>query len=175
MRGASRALSLAAAALLLAACAEAPITGPITHLPRDLTAGEHQLVSSGNRFAFALFHALAAAGERRREPVRLPPQRLDGAGDDGERRAGATRDSMLAALQLGGLPMDEVNRGYRGVIDLLRGLDPRVEFTLANSIWYRTGITPGQAFLDDTRTWFDADVRSLDFGAPTAAGPSTTG
>jgi len=82
---------------------------------------------------------------------------------------GATRDSMLAALQLGGLAMADVNAGYRGVIDLLRGLDPRVELTIANSIWYRTGVQPGQGFLDDTRTYFDADVRALDFGAPTAA------
>jgi len=76
---------------------------------------------------------------------------------------------MLVALELAGLPMDEVNRGYRGVIDLLRGLDPGVAFTLANSIWYRTGISPSQAFLDATRTWFDAQARSLDFSAPGAA------
>ncbi len=83
--------------------------------------------------------------------------------------AGATRDSMLATLQLAGVPMSDVNQAYRGVIDLLRGLDPRVELTLANSIWYRTGITVGQAFLDDASRWFDANVRSIDFGAPGAA------
>jgi serpin B len=76
---------------------------------------------------------------------------------------------MLRALELSGLSMAEVNAGYRGVIDLLRGLDRGVEFTLANSIWYRTGITVGQPFLDDAHTWFDADVRSLDFASPTAA------
>jgi serpin B len=61
-----------------------------------------------------------------------------------------------------------VNRGYRGVIDLLRGLDPAVEFTIANSIWYRNTIQPGQAFLDDVRTWFDAAAQGLDFASPSA-------
>ncbi|HVO36121.1 MAG TPA: serpin family protein, partial [Gemmatimonadales bacterium] len=84
--------------------------------------------------------------------------------------AGATRDSMLAALQLAGVPMDAVNSSYRSVIDLLRGLDPGVDFTLANSIWYRSTFqTPGQAFLNDTRTYFDAQVQGLDFSAPSAA------
>ncbi|MFI5372906.1 MAG: serpin family protein, partial [Candidatus Eisenbacteria bacterium] len=172
MRTTWRAFLLLAAALLAAAC-EAPITAPtprpITHLPRDLTGGESQLVAADNRFAFDLFRAVGA-----QQPVGanlfISPLSVGMAlGMTVNGAAGPTRDSMLAALRLGGLPLDEVNRAYRGVIDLLRGLDPGVAFTLANSIWYRTGITPGQAFLDDTRTWFDADVRSLDFGAPGAA------
>jgi serpin B len=159
---------LVAAALLGAACAESPITGPITHLPRDLTAGEQQLVSSGNRFAFALFHTIAAQ-ESADSNLFISPLSVGMAlGMTVNGAMGATRDSMLHALQLDGLAMDAVNRGYRGVIDLLRGLDPAVEFTIANSIWYRNTIQPGQAFLDDVRTWFDAEARGLDFASPSA-------
>jgi serine protease inhibitor len=169
MRATLRSLLFLASTLLYAACAESPITGPIIHLPRDLTAGETQLVSADNRFAFTLFRTIAAQ-EPTDANLFISPLSVGMAlGMTVNGAAGATRDSMLSALQLGGLPMDEVNRGYRGIIDLLRGLDPGVEFTLANSIWYRTGITVGQAFLNDVRTWFDADERSLDFGAPTAA------
>jgi serpin B len=163
---------LPAAALLAVAC-ESPVgpgvPAPITQLPRDLTAGEAQLVAADNRFAFDLFRAIA---ERRGADSSLFISPLSvgmALGMTVNGAAGATRDSMLGALDLDGLALDEVNRGYRGVIDLLRGLDPGVAFTLANSIWYRNSITPAQAFLDDTRTWFDADVRSLDFRAPTAA------
>ena len=172
MKTSWRAFLLLAAALLAAAC-ESPITSPtpapITQLPRDLTAGEAQLVAADNRFAFDLFRAIGAEQPAGANLFISPLSVGMVLGMTVNGTAGPTRDSMLAALRLGGLPMDAVNRGYRGVIDLLRGLDPSVQFTLANSIWYRTGITPGQAFLDDTRTWFDADVRSLDFGAPTAA------
>jgi serpin B len=162
-------LFLILAATATVACSREPGLGPITHLPRDLTAGEQRLVAANNRFAFAFLGALT-----RRQPaddnVFVSPVSIAMAlGMTANGAAGATRDSMLAALQLGGLSMTDVNAGYRGVIDLLRGLDPRVALTLANSIWYRNTIQPGQGFLDDTRTYFDADVRALDFSAPTAA------
>jgi len=51
---------------------------------------------------------------------------------------------------------------------LLRGLDPRVQFQIANSIWYRLGFTVEQPFLDANRTYYDARVQALDFTAPTA-------
>jgi serpin B len=173
MRGWIRSSLLAVSTLLGAACGEPPATAPepapITRLPRALTAAETELVAADNRFAFTLFRSLALEvgvdANLFISPVSVGMalgMTVNGAASD-------TRDSMLAALQLTGMPMDEVNRGYRGVIDLLRGLDPSVAFTLANSIWYQAGITPGQAFLDDTRTWFDAQVRTLDFGAPGAA------
>ena len=172
MRFALRLILLLASVLLPAACESritAPGPVPITQLPRSLTAAETQLVSADNRFAFTLFHAVAAQQPADANLFISPLSVGMALGMTVNGAAGATRDSMLAVLQLDGLSMDEVNRGYRGVIDLLRGLDPGVTFTLANSIWYRTGITVGQAFLNDTRTWFDADVQSLDFGAPTAA------
>jgi serine protease inhibitor len=170
MRAMSHPLLLLAAALLAGACRESAVTGPgTTRLPRTLTAGETHLIAADNAFAFKLYAAMAA-GEAPDGNIFISPLSVGMAlGMTMNGAAGATKDSMLAALQLGGLSMDEVNRGYRSVIDLLRGLDPGVTFTLANSIWYRTGLTPGQAFLSDTRTFFDAAVRGLDFGAPSAA------
>lgn len=170
MRALIRAMLPLAAALLAGGCREAAVTGPgTTRLPRALTGGEQQLVAASNAFAFKLYGAMAA-GEAPDTNIFISPLSVGMAlGMTVNGAAGATRDSMLAALQLGGLPMDAVNGGYRSVIDLLRGLDPGVAFTLANSIWYRTGFTPGQAFLNDTRTFFDAQVQGLDFSAPTAA------
>jgi serpin B len=162
-------LFLILATATMAACSHEPGLGPITQLPRSLTAGEQQLVSANNRFAFAFFGALARQRPADDNLFVSPVSIAMALGMTVNGAAGATRDSMLAALQLGGLPMAEVNAGYRGVIDLLRGLDPRVTLTLANSIWYRNTIQPGQGFLDDTRAFFDADVRSLDFSSPTAA------
>jgi len=168
MRAPLRVPCVAAAALLVAACATSPVTGPITHLPRDLTAGERQLVSSDNRFAFALFRAIAQR-ESADSNLFVSPLSVGMAlGMTVNGAMGATRDSMLHALQLDGLAMDAVNRGYRGVLDLLRGLDPAVALTVANAIWYRNTIQPGQAFLDDVRTWFDAEAQGLDFASPAA-------
>jgi len=160
--------------VLLAVACESPVTSPrapaqITQLPRALTNGESQLVTADNHFAFALLRTFGAE----RAPganVFISPLSIGMAlGMTVNGTAGATRDSMLATLQLPGAALDTVNEGYRGVIDLLAGLDPSVTFTLANSIWYQQGASPSQAFLDDVRTWFDATVQAVDFTSPGAA------
>jgi serpin B len=82
--------------------------------------------------------------------------------------AGSTFDQMREALAFGGSSQDEINEGYKELIGLLRGLDNSVEFRLANSIWYRQGFPFQQSFVDATKSWFDAEVQGLDFGAPSA-------
>lgn len=148
-----------------------PITAPtpITHLPRDLTAAEGRLVSTDNRFAFKLFrqiaHSTPADSSLFISPLSVAmalTMAYNGA-------AGTTQQEMATALELEGFPLDELNASYRGLIDLLRGLDRQVKFEIANSIWYRHDWTFEQAFLDANRAYFDAAVRPLDFASPTAA------
>ena len=169
MRPVFRPLLAVVATALVASCHQGPTTPPIAHLPRDLTAGERQVVASGNRFAFTLFGAIAAAEPADKNLFVSPVSVSMALGMTANGAAGATRDSMLRALELTGLTLAEANAAYRSVLDLLRGLDGSVAFTLANSVWGRSGLTFGQAFLDDVRTYFDATVRTLDFASPTAA------
>ena len=68
------------------------------------------------------------------------------------------------------MTIQDVNEAYRDLIALLLDLDPRVEFALANSIWYRNTMTFEQAFLDINRDYFNAEVTGLDFADPAAAG-----
>jgi len=168
-----RARRAGAVALVLLACAlEGPVTAltPITALPRALTGAEQDLIAADNRFAFTLLRRIAA--ERARTPGNLFLSPLSVAmalAMTTNGAAGSTADAMRAALDLDGMTLEEVNEGYRGLIALLRGLDPRVQFTLANSIWYRQGFAVLQPFLDVTRQFYDARVAPLDFGSPTAA------
>ena len=83
--------------------------------------------------------------------------------------AGATLEQMRSSLGFGTLPMGEVNASYEALIELLRGLDPRVDFRLANALFHRTGFQMEQPFLDVARGAFDAEVRGLDFSQPSAA------
>ncbi|HXY68226.1 MAG TPA: serpin family protein [Gemmatimonadales bacterium] len=163
--------SVAAACLAAAAgCADhGPVTGPIAGLPRELTPSETQLVSRGNDFAFALFRAVAAQSGPDSNLFLSPLSVGMALGMTYNGAAGTTQAAMQGVLGLDGMSLGEVNRSYRGVIDLLRGLDPRVDFTLANSIWYRQGVTFEQAFLDTCATYFDAAVRGLDFSSSGAA------
>jgi serine protease inhibitor len=163
-------VQLTTAALLTLAACSGPTeqSGPpplLTALPRALSPAEVRLVAAGNRFAFGMFREVQRA--RPDDNIFLSPtsaamalgMTLNGA-------AGTTLDSMRAALAVQGAPVEELNAGYRGLIDLLLGLDTRVDFSIANSIWARAGMPFAPAFLDAGRTSFDAEIRALDFAAP---------
>ncbi len=135
--------------------------------PRALTAQEAQLVEAENRFGLALFEAISrdAPGEN----VFISPLSVSmalGMTLNGAR--GETRAAMEETLELAGLSQAEINASYRSLIGLLRGLDPGVTFTLANSIWYRQTFEVRQAFIDTSKKYFDAEVAALDFRSPEA-------
>jgi len=142
---------------------------PITALPRQLTTGEQMLVTAGNRFGFSLLRELTGATPG--ENIFLSPLSASMAlgmtmhGTDGE-----TYDEMRTALGFGHSSREEILRSFRDLIAMLRALDPKVDFRIANSIWYRHsfGASIESAFLNDARTWFDAMVSGLDFAHPSA-------
>lgn len=163
--------SLARFALLLSAAACSGPTeqsGPpplLTGLPRSLSSAEQRIVSAGNQFAFDLFRAVQRAQPG--ENLFLSPTSASMAlGMTLNGAAGTTLDSMRVALAMAGAPIEEINAGYRSLIDLLRGLDSRVEFAIANSIWARQGMPFAPAFLEAGKTTFDAEIRAMDFAAP---------
>ncbi len=162
-------LLVSLAVAVAAGCADGTPTGPINHLPRDLTASETHLVAVNNDFAFRLFREVAQRSNPDDNLFISPLSVSMALGMTYNGAAGTTEAAMQNTLGFTGMTRDEINRSYRGVIDLLRGLDPHVDFTLANSIWYRQALTFEPSFFDVTRTYFDAQVSGLDFAAPDAA------
>ena len=137
-------------------------------MPRDLSVAEGELIEADNRFALKLFREInRLEGDTN---IFISPlsvamalgMTLNGA-------AGSTEQAMLQTLELQGLTREAVNESYRTLIDLLRNLDPNVEFLLANSIWHAQNRVPAQEFLDIIQQYFDAEVAALNFGDPSAA------
>jgi serine protease inhibitor len=173
MRASSPLVSLALVVTLLSLTACDSLLGPRgepgeIRLPRALSAQERSLIDAGNTFAFELLRQ--APRERPDSPnVFLSPlsasmalgMTMNGTGGD-------TWSQMRDVLGFAGLDESQINRGYRDLIELLRGLDPKVEFGLANSVWAAQGIPFHDDFLERVRIWFDAHVQSLDFGDPGA-------
>lgn len=171
IRGIRRRLSAALwllipAALVLHGCELLPAEDE----PRDvraLTTSEQQIVDSDNRFGFNLFRALSA--DEGSNNVFISPLSVSVAlgmtlnGADGE-----TYEAMRKTLELNGLSETEINESYRSLIELLRGLDPKVVFEIANSIWYKQGFQVEQDFLDVNKDYFDSEVQELDFDDPEA-------
>lgn len=166
MRSFYRFLFATVGCVLFAACGDS--FGPITELPRELSIAEGKLVDADNRFAFKLFREINEQDVGKN--IFISPLSVGMAlGMTYNGAAGTTREAMQQALELEDMTIEEVNEAYGSLIDLLRDLDPRVEFLLANSIWYRNTMTFEQAFLDLNRSYFDAEVTALDFNSPTAA------
>ncbi len=132
---------------------------------RALTSAEQQMVDSDNRFGFNLFRAVSR--DEGANNIFISPLSVSLAlgmtlnGADGE-----TYEAMRQTLERSGLSETEINASYRSLIDLLRGLDPKVVFEIANSIWYRQGFEVEQPFLDANEDYFDSEVRDLDFSDP---------
>ncbi len=140
----------------------------ITELPRSLTTTELQVRNASNAFGFDLLREIV--GEEPAASHFISPlsasmalgMTLNGAG-------GTTFDAMRSTLRFGNLSPGEINDAYRGLLDLLGDLDPRVTFHIANAVWHTDRLTPLPPFVDAVRGSFDATVSPIDFldpGAP---------
>jgi serine protease inhibitor len=151
-------------ATALTGCAEDPL-GPITELPRELTAGELRVIEGSNTFAFDLLRELVAASDS--PNVFISPLSASMAlGMTMNGAQGETWSQMRDALGFAGLDEAAINESYRSLIALLLGLDSKVQFGIANGIWADRGVTLLPDYLDRVRTYFDAEVRTVDFADP---------
>lgn len=141
---------------------------PFARTTRDLTPDEGKLVEADNRFGFKLFGEVLQQDHDKN--VFVSPlsaamalaMAYNGAG-------GETREAMEEALELSGMTQESVNESYRSLIDLLLHQDPKVDFRIANSIWYREGFPVEEEFINTNTTCFDALVNELDFNSTDAA------
>ncbi len=166
-------LAVLATGMVLVACSDAvaPPRGAtaITALPRPLTASERTLVAATGGFAFNLLRV-----ETAREPdinVFLSPLSASAAlGLTANGAAGTTLASMQTVLGFGGQSMASMDTAYQTLFALLTKLDPNVDVTVANAVWYdpRISILPG--FATRSQTFFNAPVTALDFTSPSAVG-----
>lgn len=138
---------------------------PVSPEARDLTVLEKRLVESDNKFGFKLFKEIIK--EEKDKNVFISPLSVSMAlGMTLNGANGETRAAMEQTLEFTGMTTEEINQSYKSLIELLAQLDPEVIFQIANSIWYRQGMTFEEEFINLNRTFFNALVRALDFGDP---------
>ncbi len=82
--------------------------------------------------------------------------------------AGTTKEAFRDVLHFGDLDDQEVNESYKDLMGQLIHLDQQVEFSIANSIWYKLGFPVLENFIATNREYFDAAVEELDFSDPGA-------
>lgn len=140
---------------------------PDNRIFRELNTLEKRLVESDNNFGLKLFQAVI--NTKRDENVFISPLSVSMAlGMTLNGANGSTLEAMQTTLALAGLTTEEINQSYKSLIELLMQLDPKVQFQIANSIWYRQEMNFEQEFIDLNKTFFDAVVRGLNFNDPNA-------
>ena len=140
----------------------APAPTALTSLPRQLSPVEQTLVAGSNAFAFDLLRQINSS-ERDSNVFVSPLSASMALGMTSNGAAGSTYDAFHNTLRFGDAGRQNVNDGYKSLITLLTSLDPSTDFRIANSIWYERTFPVKDAFLSESKSYFNADVRPLDF------------
>ncbi|MBL7073917.1 serpin family protein [candidate division KSB1 bacterium] len=148
-------------------CTKHPVS-PTDRTPHELTVAEKRLVESDNKFGLKLFKEIIKEEEDKN--VFISPLSVSMAlGMTYNGANGTTKEAMEETLELGGMTTEEINQSYKSLIELLTQLDPEVTFQIANSIWYRQEMAFEEEFINLNRTYFNAEVRGLNFNDPNAS------
>jgi len=134
---------------------------------RKLSASEQIMVEGSNDFAFNLLHKLNE--KEQGHSYFVSPLSISTAFSmaiNGAR--GETFEQMRDFFGYSELNLEEINQANRELIDLLTQLDPKVVMNIANSIWYRQGVSVKPEFLDNNREYLGAEVEEMDFSDPGA-------
>jgi serine protease inhibitor len=139
-----------------------------TDLPRARSPGEVRLVDGANAFTFELLRQATRTLPADSNPFLSPLSAAMALGMALNGANGETFAAMQKSLRLGGMTEGEINQAYRDLIKLFTSLDSTTAMRIANSMWAREGLPLEPTFQKTGRTFFDAEVRTLDFGSPAA-------
>ncbi len=132
-----------------------------------LTPSEQKIASSSEIFGFKLFKSII--GSQTDTNIFISPLSISMAlGMTLNGANGSTYDSIKKVLELSGVTEKEINESYKSLVDRLVNMDPKVTFNIANSIWYLNTMNFQQEFINTNKTYFNAEVNSLDFSNPSS-------
>ncbi len=157
-------LIVLAIALLFFKCKDQLVSPYGFHTP-PLNSAEKSVASSSGVFGLKLFKAVNEyEGDKN---IFISPLSVSMAlGMTLNGANGTTYDSMSKVLELNSLTQKEINEAYKNLLNILANLDSKIDFSIANSIWYRNTMAFEEEFISTNKTYFNAEVSGLDFNNP---------
>ncbi|MGM0882356.1 MAG: serpin family protein [Bacillota bacterium] len=134
-----------------------------TYITNDV---DERIVQANNKFGLMLYQELLKSEKRNGNKV-ISPLSIETAlvmtynGVDAE-----TKKAMEDVLRIKGLTLQDINMGNEVLKYVLEHADPSVVLSIANSLWAKEGKEFHKTFLENNRTYYDAEVTSLDLTAP---------
>jgi len=153
----------------LPSCGEMEPVEPADKEPTkiELNKKSAEILQADRQFAFELFKEVCGLSEE--DNLMISPLSTSYAlGMTYNGSAGDTREAFRQVFHFGDWTDQEVNESYQDLMSQLVTLDNQVQFSIANSIWYRLGYDVLDAFVAINREYFDAAVEELDFSDPGA-------
>lgn len=132
---------------------------------RDFNAVERKIAESGSQFGLNVFKQINLNSQNSNlfiSPIGISmvlSMALNGAN-------GSTYTAMRNTLGFDGLTLEEINSNYQSLMNRLHGLDPKVIFEIANSIWSCHTFQFNKKFLNDNQHYYNALVSAQDFNNP---------
>jgi serine protease inhibitor len=154
--------------LFLISCKKSSDSLPDKPVNINLTLKQASLIESENGFAFDIFkEVLKSANET--DNIIISPLSISYALSMTVNGANAaTRDSMLKALRVNDITMDELNKSYKDLTEALLSVDARVLISIANSVWTESTFIAKKTFADILTDFYNAEAKSFDINDPTA-------
>jgi serpin B len=154
--------------LCFVSCEDLGISPKLAQEVRPLTELEKRLVRTSNQFGL---HLLGTVNQTESDKnVFISPLSVSMAlGMTLNGANGSTEEAMRSTLGFSGMTQEEINTSYHNLMELLRTLDSKVEFNIANSIWHRLGFMVEREFVETNQQYFEAAVTGLNFSSPDAS------
>lgn len=134
-------------------------------IPIEISQKAQEILSASNQFGFEILQK--AFEENGDNNLMISPLSITQAlsmtynGANGE-----TKTAFENVLHYEGQTTADVNQAALDLTNALLEVDPKVEISIANSIWYRQGFSVEQDFITTNQTFYNAEVSSLDFSNP---------
>jgi serine protease inhibitor len=140
---------------------------PDKPVPINLTLKQASLIENENSFAFDIFREIVKSTPDSKNIVFSPlsisyalSMTLNGANS-------ATLDSMLKALRIKNISLDDINLSYKDLTTALLSVDQRVLISIANSVWIENNFVVKKPFTDILTGFYNAESKSFDINDAT--------
>jgi serpin B len=167
---ASICLSVIGLARVLYAKQPTSVVTPNANLSASLQASNEvvntKLVAANTRLSFKLFSEIVK--KQSNENIFISPASVAIALDmlyDGAN--GKTQQAIAQTLELQGMTSQEINQANVLLKTILKNADPKIQISIANSVWAKEGEPFKPKFLQVIQNTYQAEVKTINFGAPT--------
>ena len=133
----------------------------------DYNKKSAEVIRTNNQFGLDLFGRIIETEEAAN--VMISPTSISLAMGMAYNGAGTTtKEAFDSVLKYEGITRAEVNEITRELIKILVTNSEGTLLEIANSVWYRTNFPVYESFIEMNKTYFNAEVKELDFADPAA-------